>query len=181
MTTLIAPDATHLPGYAAALRRGWSPSTTRDLSGAHLAAMAEDAPGLLHRLNRTEAGSTTGPSGETLPNLPGTTRWIWGAGFCGAINLRYQHGSTALPPTVSGHIGYSVVPWQQRQGHATAALRVMLPIAAAIGLPYVIVTCNTENAGSRKVIEANGGSFLHEADDNLAPGTRKRVYRIELI
>ena len=180
MTVLVTPDLAHLPAYAAALQRGWSPNTTRDVCAEQLAAIADDSATFLARLIQPEGGTLMLPSGETVPYLPGTTRWMWSEGFCGAINLRHQRGTTDLPPHVSGHIGYSVVPWRQREGHGTAALRLMLPLAAALGLPFVIITCNTDNAGSRRIIEACGGAFLHEADDNLMPGLRKLVYRVAL-
>ena len=180
MTALVVPDLAHLPAYVAAMRRGWSPSTTRSVCAEQLTAIEVDAHAFLGRLIQPEGGTTVTAAGETVPFLPGTTRWIWDDGFCGAINLRHQPGTTALPPYVSGHIGYSVVPWRQREGHGTRALHLMLPLAAALGLPYVIITCDVDNAGSRKVIEANGGLFLGEEHDSLAPGACKLVYRITL-
>ncbi len=71
------------------------------------------------------------PGGGEVPRLPGVVLWIWDGGFCGAINLRYQPGTEELPPHVSGHVGYAVVPWKQRQGHTTRALGLLLPIARA--------------------------------------------------
>ncbi len=180
MTALIMPDGAHLAAYMAALQQGWSPSTTRDVCAEQLDAIAADADAFLHRLVHPEGGSTRTPAGSMVPALPGTTRWIWDGGFCGAINLRHQPGTTDLPPHVSGHIGYSVVPWRRRQGHGTAALRLMLPVARRSGLSCVTITCNTGNAGSRAIIEANGGAFLYEADDLGVPGARKLVYRIAL-
>jgi predicted acetyltransferase len=58
---------------------------------------------------------------------------------------------------VGGHIGYAVRPTARRRGHATAALALMLPVAAERGIDPVLVTCDTDNVGSRRVIEANGG------------------------
>ena len=60
--------------------------------------------------------------GSEVARLPGLTRWMWQDGFCGAINLRYEPGTTDLPPHVSGHIGYSVVPACRGRGCATRAL-----------------------------------------------------------
>jgi predicted acetyltransferase len=34
-----------------------------------------------------------------------------------------------------------------------------LPVAAALGIDPVLITCDEDNIGSRKVIEANGGQF----------------------
>ena len=181
MTALLVPDLGHLPGYVAAMRRGWSPSTTRDVRAEQMALIDADPAAFVARLVQPEgAGVTKLPDGTEVALIPGTTRWIWDGGLCGAINVRHLRGTTDLPPHVSGHLGYSIVPWRRREGHATRALRLMLPVAAARGLPHVIVTCDTGNAASRKVIEANGGVFLHEADDDLVPGLRKLVFRIGL-
>ncbi|WP_216851321.1 GNAT family N-acetyltransferase [Acidisphaera sp. L21] len=181
MSTLVLPSRDRLPVYVDALQRAWSPSTTRDVCAERLAAIAEDADVFIQQ-QITPSGTMALDTGEVAALLPGTSRWIWDEsdGFCGSINLRYQRGTTDLPPYVSGHIGYSVVPWRQRHGHGTAALRLMLPIAAEHGLPHVIITCDTDNEGSRKVIEANGGVYLQEDDDASHPGTRKRVYEVRI-
>jgi predicted acetyltransferase len=182
MTILIMPSHEYLPHFVDALHRAWSPSTTHDVCAERLAAIAADADGFIRHQISPE-GTMTLETGEVVPFLPGTSRWIWDAtdGFCGSINLRYQHGTAELPAHVSGHVGYSVVPWRQRHGHGTAALGLMLPIAAEHGLASLIVTCDVGNAGSRKVIEANGGRFLHETDEASEPGVRKRVYEVRII
>ena len=178
MTRLSAPDLAHLPAYVAALERGWSPNTTRNVCAEQLGQIEADPAAFLQRLVQPH-GSIALPSGAMVPMLPGTTRWIWDDGLCGSINIRYQPGTTELPPHVSGHIGYSIVPWRQRRGHGTRALQLMLPMATEYGLPYVIITCDVTNVGSRRVIESSGGIFLHEAEDDLVPGARKLVFSIE--
>jgi predicted acetyltransferase len=156
------PDRALLPAYVAALEAGWSPDTTRDVSQEQLAAIAADPDRFLASLSRTAPSPRTLPDGRQVEWLPGRNFWMWvetpqGGSFCGSINLRYQIGTEALPPHVSGHVGYAVVPWKQRQGHATRALHLLLPAARAAGLARVLVTCDDDNAGSRRVIEKNGG------------------------
>ena len=46
-------------------------------------------------------------------------------------------------------------------------LRAALPVANALGIERALVTCDFDNVGSRKVIEANGGRFEDRRDDNL--------------
>jgi predicted acetyltransferase len=58
-----------------------------------------------------------------------------------------------------GHIGYGVLPAWRRRGYATEILRQSLIIARSIGIDRVLVTCDNDNAGSIKVIEANGGKL----------------------
>lgn len=38
-------------------------------------------------------------------------------------------------------------------------LRAALPVACGLGIESALVTCDVDNVGSRKVIEANGGIF----------------------
>ncbi len=154
--SLTEPCLEWLPAYADALRTGWSPNTTRDVSGEELAAIAADPEAALLAIAKRDGGRYL-PDGTRQAWLPGRVFWILGDSFCGTINLRYQLGTEALPPGVSGHLGYAVVPWQRCRGIATEALRQMLPIAAATGLHRLSVTCDRDNTASRGVIEANGG------------------------
>jgi predicted acetyltransferase len=70
----------------------------------------------------------------------------------------YQHPPPALHE-LGGHIGYDVRPSARRRGHATAMLAAALPVAGALGIDPVLTTCDEDNAGSRKVIEANHGAL----------------------
>jgi predicted acetyltransferase len=88
------------------------------------------------------------------------TTWWWtddDDAYLGRIALR--HRLTPFLLEVGGHIGYDVRPAARRRGHATAMLRAVLPHARAIGIHRALVTCDDDNAGSRKVIEAAGGEF----------------------
>ena len=88
--------------------------------------------------------------------VPSTTLWwVDGADYLGRISIRHR-----LTPTLlewGGHIGYDVRPSARRRGHATAMLAAARPVAARLGIDPALVTCDLDNTGSRKVIEANGG------------------------
>jgi predicted acetyltransferase len=88
--------------------------------------------------------------------VPTTTLW-WGSGdeYLGRISIRHRLTPELLE--LAGHIGYDVRPSTRRQGHATAMLGAALPVAHALGIDPVLVTCDEDNVGSRKVIEANHG------------------------
>jgi predicted acetyltransferase len=185
---LLWPSMACLPGYAAALRRGWSPNTTRDESAEELAKIAADAAGhVAAMINRDGGGEpVTLPDGSRVPRLPGFRQFIWDQAadaFCGVVSLRWQKGSTELPPHVLGHLGYSVVPWQQRRGIGTRALALLLAqIPREVPeLDHVIVTTDIANTASQKVIVANGGALLARYTQPASHGGRDGLrYRIAI-
>lgn len=73
----------------------------------------------------------------------------------GAIALRHELNDFLL--RAGGHIGYGVRPSARRRGLATFALGEVLRHAKTLGLEQVLITCNVENAGSRRTIEHFGG------------------------
>jgi predicted acetyltransferase len=83
--------------------------------------------------------------------------WVDGDDFLGRLHIR--HRLTPFLREEGGHIGYHIVPPARRHGHATAMLHAALPVAAQLGLECVLITCDVENVGSRKVIEGNGGLY----------------------
>jgi predicted acetyltransferase len=122
------------------------------------------------------------PDGGFVKRLPSFRRWIWDDGFCGSIELRWQHGTNALPSTCLGHIGYAIVPWRRREGLATAALATLLPEARRIGLTAVDLTVDPSNIASVRVIEANGGQLVARREKMPTHGDgQELLYRIELL
>jgi predicted acetyltransferase len=171
--SLVEPSLERLARYAAALATGWSPSTSEDVSAKQLTALRHDPQAFLRELTRRD-GTRTLPDGRLVQVLPGPVLWIWDGDFCGSINLRYQPGSHELPDYVSGHIGYAIVPWRRRLGYATRALALMLAHARAVGLERVLITCDEDNVGSRKVILGNGGQFAGTRPAE-APSTKSKL------
>lgn len=173
-TLLVAPSIDHLPGYAAALRRGWSPDTVRgpETIAEQLRAIDDDPAEFLAGLNDETAGGDPVqlPDGSTVPRLPGFHRWIWDDEFCGRIGLRWQPGTSDLPPYVLGHIGFTIVPWKRRCGHATAALTAILPEARRRGLSDVELTADLDNAPSQRVILSAGGGLVEQFEKPTALG-----------
>jgi predicted acetyltransferase len=182
---LVWPSREYLPSYVAALERGWSPDNLRGEVAAReeLVRIAANADAFLADLVDVEAvgDPITLPDGTTVPRLPGYRRWMWDGEFCGSIGFRWQSGTEALPPYCLGHIGYAVVPWKQRLGYATSALRQVLRDAKARGLRYVEITTAPDNVPSQRVIEANGGVLVEEFVTPLALGGRRELrYRVHL-
>ena len=163
---LVWPAREYLASYVAALERGWSPDNVRGPAAAddELRRIAADADAFLASLVDREASGDPIVllDGSSVPRLPGYRRWMWDGEFCGSIGLRWQPGTEALPPHCLGHIGYAVVPWKQRRGYATRALREMLDSARTEGLRYVEIVTDHDNVPSQRVIEANGGVLVEE-------------------
>jgi predicted acetyltransferase len=182
---LVWPSTEYLPGYVAALARGWSPDNVRGetVTREHLERIARDPEAFVASLVDREAKGEPIrlADGSTVPRLPGFIRWMWDGEFCGSIGFRWQPGTEALPPHCLGHIGYAVVPWKQRRGYATSALREMLEDARAEGLRYVEITTTPDNLASKRVIEANGGLFVEEFTRPASLGGGPEVrYRVNL-
>jgi len=78
---------------------------------------------------------------------------------------------------VLGHIGYSIVPWKRRLGHATAALGAFLPDVRELGLSYVELTTDVDNVPSQKVITANGGLLIEHFHKPAAYGSQSAAVR----
>jgi predicted acetyltransferase len=182
---LVWPSREYLQSYSAALERGWSPDNLRGAIAAReeLERIAANADAFLAGLIDLEGrgGPVTLPDGTAAPRLPGYRRWLWDGEFCGTIGLRWQPGTEALPPYCLGHIGYAVVPWKQRLGYATRALREVLRDAAERGLRYVEITTTPDNVPSQRVIEANAGVLVEEFVTPPALGGNRHLrYRIQL-
>jgi predicted acetyltransferase len=108
------------------------------------------------------AEAVTAPPGWVLST---TLWWVEGAAYLGRLAIR--HELTPILLEGGGHIGYDVPPSARRQGHATAMLAAALPIAYQLGIESALVTCDTSNVASRKVIEANGGKLEDERHGKL--------------
>jgi predicted acetyltransferase len=182
---LVLPAIQHLESYTAALRRGWSADNVRGAVAAQeeLARIETDPDAFIASMDCRERQGPpiTLPDGTTVPRLPGVRMWMWDEEFCGSIGLRWKPGTTDLPLHVLGHIGYAVVPWKQRRGYATQALRDLLPEAWSMGLGFVELTTDPDNVPSQKVIESNGGvlveHFIKPAMYGSTPGLRYRIFR----
>ena len=165
---LVTPGMEHLPQYIAAIEAGWSPSNVNGpaLAALELAQIRSDAAAFLSELTDPagQGGPITLGDGRVVPRLPGSRRWMWDGEFCGTIGCRHQPGTAELPDYVLGHIGYAVVPWKRGRGIATAALGLLLAEIRPLGLAYVELTTDPENAISQKVIRANGGVLIGQFD-----------------
>ena len=118
--------------------------------------------GFTQRLRDLALTGTPRPEGKVPETI---LWWVDGEEYLGRLSIR--HELTDLLREFGGHIGYVVRPSARRQGNASAMLAVALPIARVLGIDPALLTCDADNAGSRRVIESNGGVFEDQRDDKL--------------
>ena len=109
-----------------------------------------------------------------------TTYWlVEGDKFIGQIGIRHSLNDSLLK--YGGHIGYGIRYSCWGKGYGTKMLALALKKAKQMGLNKVLITCNDDNFGSRKVIERNNGK-LENIIENTIDGKKvqTRRYWIEL-
>jgi predicted acetyltransferase len=114
---------------------------------------------------------------ETDP-MPGwsaeTVFWsVIGGEYVGRISLRHELIGNLL--NYGGHIGYDVRPSMRRRGFGTKQLALCLQEARQRGFTRVLITCDDDNLGSIRIIEANGG-VLEDKRDNGRPALTRRYW-----
>ena len=107
-----------------------------------------------------------------------------GVSIAGSISLRIGHSPNL--DFYLGHIGYHVLPPSRGKHYAERACRLLLPLARAHEHKVMWITCNPENAASRRTCERLGARLVETVDvprDNALYGQGDRQkcrYRLEL-
>jgi predicted acetyltransferase len=111
--------------------------------------------------------------------VPQSTFWLVRGGqrILGCSRLR--HTLNAFLEEQGGHIGYDVRPSERRRGYGTLLLYLTLEKALDLGLKRVLVTADSANVASWRIIEKNGG-VLHDEALSQHTGEFLRKYWIEL-
>jgi predicted acetyltransferase len=94
--------------------------------------------------------------------VPESEFWLIDNGKIVARTKLRHRLNTALEHE-GGHIGYDVRPSERRKGYGTLILQLTLEKARKLGLDKVLLTCDTENIASARIIEKNGGKFAGHA------------------
>jgi len=94
--------------------------------------------------------------------------------FIGRISIRHTLSEDLLQ--FAGQIGYVIAPAYRNKGYGTAILKLGLTQAAKLGLKKVLVTCDTANAASAKIIERNGGVLENELFSEERAQWKKRYW-----
>ena len=114
----------------------------------------------------------------TSDRVPMSDFWlIDGDEYAGRLSLRHELNQALL--LWGGHIGYQIRPSKRRHGYGKEILRLGLVKAKERGLSHVLVTCDEDNIGSRKIIEYNGGQLENIIEVKDSP-VRKMRYWIDI-
>ncbi len=72
---------------------------------------------------------------------------------------RIRHRLTPTLRQQGGHLGFLIRPSARRMGYGTKLLALSLQRAHDLGIGRVLLTCDSDNLGSRRIIEKNGGQM----------------------
>lgn len=92
----------------------------------------------------------------------------------GIITIRFLLNASLLEH--GGHIGYSIRPTERNKGYATKQLYLALKQCYDIGMDKVLITCDSTNIASSKVIEKMYGSLQNEVYDSIDKIYTKRYW-----
>jgi len=119
--------------------------------------------------------------GLNLPEgyVPATMFWLIDNGeFIGRVQIR--HKLSEYLSRRGGHIGYYIRPTKRNMGYGKKILEMALFEAKKMGFEKVLLTCNDDNIGSWKIIEANGGIFEYIIEPEKEGEKKKRRYWITI-
>ena len=114
-------------------------------------------PEYLRRLQEESAGVQL-PEGM----VPQTTVWLMANDSTIVATARLRHYLNDELLHEGGHIGYNVRPSRRNHGFGTAVCALALEWHRRNGLTRVLITCDTDNVASARIIQKNGGKFESE-------------------
>lgn len=144
---LVSPDAAFRLTYLDALREFHAENRNLEQD---VMILSRDFAGYIHHLEQQSSDKRR----EGL--VPETFYWLVDDSvYLGRLSLRHTLNNRLLQ--FGGHIGYEIRPTQRRKGYGKLILQLGLAKARLIGITRALVTCDDDNIGSAKIIEANGG------------------------
>ncbi|MCR5879022.1 GNAT family N-acetyltransferase [Phenylobacterium sp. J367] len=178
-SALVRPDLRYMASFVEALREGYQRDSLRPETPEAIAAIAAE-PEAFVRQQLNPPTTIVLPDGSLGERVPETHLWrVEGDAFLGSVGVR--HRLNAVLEAWGGHIGYAVRPSAQGRGLATGMLAEALGWCRAnLPLDRVMLTVNTKNIASTRVIEKNGGVLLDTIPHPWIEGDFGRRYWIDL-
>lgn len=179
MPELARPDARQVASFIAAMKEGYSRDTLRPETPQSITLVEADPDGFL-RSQLSPPRTVILPDGSTGQAVPSTVLWwVEGDEFLGSFHIRHELNEALSK--VGGHLGYAVRPGARSQGHASAILAAGLDwVRTNLPLKRVLLTVNTANAHSIRVVEKNGGVHTATLPHIWRPGEQIMHFWIEL-
>lgn len=86
----------------------------------------------------------------------------------GAVSLRHYLNHTNTID--GGHVGYGICPEHRGKGYGNLILRLAVEKLSSMGILKILVTCDSDNIASQKVILHNGGALENQTynEDGIA-------------
>ena len=114
----------------------------------------------------------------TKERVPVTYFWLIDNNeFIGRVSIRHYLVAHLYR---DGHVGYEIRPSKRGLGYGKQILKLGVEKARDIGLTKVLLTCDSDNFGSKKIIEYCDGNLENEIV-NSETGISKLRYWIELM
>jgi predicted acetyltransferase len=164
---LISPSIDYKREYLAALAEGKGESTLTRLD---VPSESESFVEFVQRL--LDYGQ-----GLQLPKEYVSSTELWlvdNEQFIGRVSIRHELTEHLLKE--GGHIGYYIRPSKRNLGYGKQILALALLEARKLGLTKVLVTCDDDNIGSRKIIEVNGGILENIVDSEPGKPSKRRYW-----
>ena len=166
MPSLTRPSEAYKDSYIEALREFQAEGRYLNLD---ISALVEDFGSFVKDLLRRSDRPTQDPG-----LVPETIWWLIDRDeYIGRVSIRHELTEDLLRH--GGHIGYDIRPSKRLRGYGKLILKLALEKAKEMGFVRVLVTCNSDNIGSKKIIEANGGVLEDEVEVCLDGRTRKKL------
>jgi len=161
--TLEHPSTKHKDGYLAALEEFQTEGRYLNISKKEL---EEDFSTFIDQIPAMR---------KELNGVPETEFWlIHGGEYIGRISIRHELNEELL--LRGGHIGYAIRPSQRKNGYGKKALELGLIEAKKLGFDKVLVTCDSTNTASRKIIEGHAGVLENEVEGEPGKPTKLRFW-----
>lgn len=171
---LITPRTEYRDSYIEAVKEFQADSDTTDRSQGIKQLSVDD---LAANFEQYVTRLNSHARGENLPEgwVPHSEFWLVENGkYVGSLSVRHRLTESLLKH--HGHIGYDIRPSMRGRGYGTQILALGLQKAQELGIDRVLVTCNSTNIGSRKIIEKNGGVLESEVVEPTSGNTKLRFW-----
>jgi len=105
--------------------------------------------------------------------VPATQFWLVSEheDYIGDVDVRH-HLNESLK-RYGGHIGYKIRPSFRRLGYGALICQLGILEARKRGVGDILITCDDDNIGSSRIIEANGGVLQDKIDNGRRVLTRR--------